>query len=174
MSSSSFRWPAASNSRRSGRRPSRASCSRVLLGLGRRCSRASSPTRRVQPSGQRNEEAHEASKRVVAQLLTLMDGFSPEQNVMVIAATNRPQDIDVSARPRGLTAGPWTLTHFAAARCLRSKSRWMPTTASGLAPSSRSSWGSCRTYRRCPPQSTVKGLPTPSLACACSMAFWLG
>jgi transitional endoplasmic reticulum ATPase len=47
-------------------------------------------------AGQRNEEAHEESKRVVAQLLTLMDGFTPEKNVTVIAATNRPQDIDVA------------------------------------------------------------------------------
>jgi transitional endoplasmic reticulum ATPase len=47
-------------------------------------------------AGQRNEEAHEASKRVVAQLLTLMDGLSSEKNVTVIAATNRPQDIDVA------------------------------------------------------------------------------
>jgi transitional endoplasmic reticulum ATPase len=52
-------------------------------------------------AGQRNEEAHEASKRVVAQLLTLMDGFSPDENVMVIAATNRPQDIDVALRRPG-------------------------------------------------------------------------
>lgn len=52
-------------------------------------------------AGQRNEEAHEASKRVVAQLLTLMDGFTPERNVTVIAATNRPQDIDVALRRPG-------------------------------------------------------------------------
>jgi transitional endoplasmic reticulum ATPase len=45
-------------------------------------------------AGKRNEESHESSRRVVAQLLTLMDGFTPQQNVIVIAATNRPQDID--------------------------------------------------------------------------------
>lgn len=45
-------------------------------------------------AARRDEEAHEASKRVVAQLLTLMDGFTAEENVLVIAATNRPQDID--------------------------------------------------------------------------------
>lgn len=45
-------------------------------------------------AGRRDEDAHEASKRVVAQLLTLMDGLSVEHNVTVIAATNRPQDID--------------------------------------------------------------------------------
>lgn len=52
-------------------------------------------------AGQRGDETHEASKRVVAQLLTLMDGFSAEQNVVVIAATNRPDDIDVALRRPG-------------------------------------------------------------------------
>lgn len=52
-------------------------------------------------AGQRDEDAHEASKRVVAQLLTLMDGFTAEQNVVVIAATNRPDDIDVALRRPG-------------------------------------------------------------------------
>lgn len=42
----------------------------------------------------RDQEAHEASKRVVAQLLTLMDGFEPSANVIVIAATNRRDAID--------------------------------------------------------------------------------
>lgn len=50
---------------------------------------------------QRNDEAHEASRRVVAQLLTLMDGFSPDSNVVVIATTNRPQDIDIALRRPG-------------------------------------------------------------------------
>lgn len=52
-------------------------------------------------AGRRTEEAHEASKRVVAQLLTLMDGFTADQRVTVIAATNRPQDIDVALRRPG-------------------------------------------------------------------------
>jgi transitional endoplasmic reticulum ATPase len=42
----------------------------------------------------RDQEAHEASKRVVAQLLTLMDGFEPSANVIIIAATNRRDAID--------------------------------------------------------------------------------
>lgn len=46
-------------------------------------------------------ESHEASRRVVAQLLTLMDGFAASSNVIVIAATNRPQDIDVALRRPG-------------------------------------------------------------------------
>lgn len=52
-------------------------------------------------AGQRAEESHEASRRVVAQLLTEMDGFSPDENVVVIAATNRPQDIDEALRRPG-------------------------------------------------------------------------
>lgn len=52
-------------------------------------------------ASQRSEDAHEASRRVVAQLLTLMDGFSPDDNVVVIATTNRPQDIDVALRRPG-------------------------------------------------------------------------
>ena len=52
-------------------------------------------------AAQRGDESHEASKRVVAQLLTLMDGFKPETNVVVIAATNRPQDLDIALRRPG-------------------------------------------------------------------------
>ena len=49
----------------------------------------------------RDDGAHEASRRVVAQLLTLMDGFDSTRNVVVIAATNRPQDLDVALRRPG-------------------------------------------------------------------------
>ena len=52
-------------------------------------------------AAQRGDQSHEASKRVVAQLLTLMDGFDRETNVVVIAATNRPQDLDVALRRPG-------------------------------------------------------------------------
>lgn len=52
-------------------------------------------------AGQRTEDAHEASKRVVAQLLTLMDGLASDDRLTVIAATNRPQDIDVALRRPG-------------------------------------------------------------------------
>ena len=47
-------------------------------------------------ASQRDDESHESSTRVVAQLLTLMDGFSSKANVVVIAATNRRQDLDVA------------------------------------------------------------------------------
>lgn len=53
-------------------------------------------------ASQRNEDAHEASRRLVAQMLTLMDGFSKTRaNIVVIATTNRPQDIDVALRRPG-------------------------------------------------------------------------
>ena len=52
-------------------------------------------------AAQRANESHEASKRVVAQLLTLMDGFTSNTNIVVIAATNRPQDLDVALRRPG-------------------------------------------------------------------------
>ena len=45
-------------------------------------------------AGRRAESAHEESRRVVAQLLTLMDGFDTSSRVVVIAATNRRHDID--------------------------------------------------------------------------------
>ena len=47
-------------------------------------------------AAKRDDASHESSTRVVAQLLTLMDGFSSNANVVVIAATNRPQDLDVA------------------------------------------------------------------------------
>ena len=47
-------------------------------------------------AAQRDDQSHESSTRVVAQLLTLMDGFSSKANVVVIAATNRRQDLDVA------------------------------------------------------------------------------
>ncbi len=47
-------------------------------------------------AAQRDDTSHESSTRVVAQLLTLMDGFNSKANVVVIAATNRPQDLDVA------------------------------------------------------------------------------
>ena len=52
-------------------------------------------------AGKRADDSHEASRRVVAQLLTLMDGFTSNDNVVVIAATNRPQDIDDALRRPG-------------------------------------------------------------------------
>jgi len=52
-------------------------------------------------AGKRADDSHEALRRVVAQLLTLMDGFTSNDNIVVIAATNRPQDIDAALRRPG-------------------------------------------------------------------------
>ncbi|CAL9516429.1 ATP-dependent zinc metalloprotease FtsH [Streptomyces sp. enrichment culture] len=52
-------------------------------------------------ASQRSDESHEASRRVVGQLLALMDGFSPDTNVMVLGTTNRPQDVDSALRRPG-------------------------------------------------------------------------
>ncbi|WP_406307886.1 ATP-binding protein [Streptomyces griseoaurantiacus] len=50
---------------------------------------------------QRSGESNEASRRLVGQLLASMDGFNSEANIIVIATTNRPQDIDVALRRPG-------------------------------------------------------------------------
>ncbi|MFD6990529.1 ATP-binding protein [Streptomyces sp. NPDC059943] len=50
---------------------------------------------------QRSDESHEASRRIVGQLLAAMDGFNRDDNVIVIATTNRPQDIDIALRRPG-------------------------------------------------------------------------
>jgi transitional endoplasmic reticulum ATPase len=49
----------------------------------------------------RREESYEGSRRVVAQLLGLMDGFKRNDNVIVVAATNRVDDIDKALRRPG-------------------------------------------------------------------------
>ncbi len=50
----------------------------------------------------RRDKVHgEAEKRLVAQLLTLMDGLEARTNLVVIAATNRPDAIDEALRRPG-------------------------------------------------------------------------
>ncbi|WP_118857971.1 CDC48 family AAA ATPase [Sphingomonas mesophila] len=49
----------------------------------------------------RSQVSGEAEKRLVAQLLTLMDGLEPRQNLVVIAATNRPEGLDEALRRPG-------------------------------------------------------------------------
>jgi transitional endoplasmic reticulum ATPase len=49
----------------------------------------------------RGQVQGETEKRLVAQLLTLLDGLEPRQNTVVIAATNRPEAIDEALRRPG-------------------------------------------------------------------------
>src|SRR3569833_3149902 len=49
----------------------------------------------------RSQVTGEAEKRLVAQLLPLLDGMEPRQNSVVIAATNRPEAIDEALRRPG-------------------------------------------------------------------------
>jgi transitional endoplasmic reticulum ATPase len=49
----------------------------------------------------RDEVSGEVERRIVAQLLTLMDGLKGRGNVIVIAATNRPDSIDPALRRPG-------------------------------------------------------------------------
>ena len=49
----------------------------------------------------RGEVQGETEKRLVAQLLTLMDGLESRLNLVVIAATNRPEAIDEALRRPG-------------------------------------------------------------------------
>ncbi len=49
----------------------------------------------------REQVSGETERRVVAQLLTLMDGLEPRQNVVVVAATNRVDAIDEALRRPG-------------------------------------------------------------------------
>jgi len=52
-------------------------------------------------ASKRGQVAGEAEKRLVAQLLTLMDGLEARANLVVIAATNRPEAIDEALRRPG-------------------------------------------------------------------------
>ncbi|MXR52038.1 AAA family ATPase [Halovenus sp. WSH3] len=47
------------------------------------------------------EGSREVNRRIVTQLLTMLDGFDDFEDVIVIAATNRPEDIDQALRRPG-------------------------------------------------------------------------
>ena len=51
----------------------------------------------------RETDTNGVGKRLVAQLLTLMDGFESKGNVVVVAATNRIEDVDPALLRPGLT-----------------------------------------------------------------------
>jgi transitional endoplasmic reticulum ATPase len=52
-------------------------------------------------ASKRGQVSGEAEKRLVAQLLTLMDGLEARANLVVIAATNRPEAVDEALRRPG-------------------------------------------------------------------------
>ncbi|MEA1993963.1 MAG: CDC48 family AAA ATPase [Euryarchaeota archaeon] len=49
----------------------------------------------------REEVTGDVEKRLVSQLLTIMDGLDPRGDIVVIAATNRPSDVDEALRRPG-------------------------------------------------------------------------
>lgn len=49
----------------------------------------------------RDKTQGEVERRIVSQLLTLMDGMKPSTNIIVLAATNRPNSIDPALRRFG-------------------------------------------------------------------------
>lgn len=49
----------------------------------------------------RDKTQGEVERRIVSQLLTLMDGLKSRAHVIVIAATNRPNSIDAALRRFG-------------------------------------------------------------------------
>jgi transitional endoplasmic reticulum ATPase len=49
----------------------------------------------------REESTNEVERRMVSQLLTLMDGMGQRGQVIVVAATNRPDAIDPALRRPG-------------------------------------------------------------------------
>jgi transitional endoplasmic reticulum ATPase len=46
----------------------------------------------------------ESEKRIVSQMLTLMDSITSDKQIMVVAATNKPNDIDGALRRFGARA----------------------------------------------------------------------
>eukprot|EP00921_Rhytidocystis_pertsovi_P014256 GHVQ01023181.1.p1 GENE.GHVQ01023181.1~~GHVQ01023181.1.p1 ORF type:complete len:881 (+),score=86.57 GHVQ01023181.1:67-2709(+) len=52
-------------------------------------------------AGKREKAGGEVERRIVSQLLTLIDGLKPSQNVVVLAATNRPNVLDPALRRFG-------------------------------------------------------------------------
>lgn len=45
-------------------------------------------------AGQRGDDMHEASRRVLSTLLRKIDGFESDHKILLICATNRKEDLD--------------------------------------------------------------------------------
>ena len=54
-------------------------------------------------------DQHEATKRMLGVLLRHLDGFSPASKTVVLAATNRPEDLDPALRSRFALTVPFPL-----------------------------------------------------------------
>ena len=78
-----------------------AGCARFSSRPRRPRRRSSSSTRSIRSRRSAARSRGEAEKRLVAQLLTLLDGIEPRQNTVVIAATNRPEALDEALRRPG-------------------------------------------------------------------------
>jgi transitional endoplasmic reticulum ATPase len=76
-------------------------CARCSSRRRRPRRRSSSSTRSIRSRPSAARSPARPRKRLVAQLLTLLDGIEPRQNTVVIAATNRPEAIDEALRRPG-------------------------------------------------------------------------
>ena len=56
----------------------------------------------------------EVERRIVSQLLTLMDGLKQRSHVIVMAATNRPNSIDGALRRFGQSGRLFCVVHLVA------------------------------------------------------------
>ena len=82
-------------------RDPKSGCARCSRRRPRPRRRSSSSTRSIRSRPSAGRSPGEAEKRLVAQLLTLMDGLEARANLVVIAATNRPDAIDEALRRPG-------------------------------------------------------------------------
>jgi transitional endoplasmic reticulum ATPase len=102
----------------------------------------------------RTEVAGEVEKRVVAQLLSLMDGFVSRGQVIVIGATNIPEVLDPALRrpddsiARSRSASRTRRRGCRSSRFIRAPCRSGPTSICRRSPSTRTA-SSARISRRC-------------------------
>ena len=88
----------------------------------------------------RGQVSGEAEKRLVAQLLSLMDGIEPRQNLVVIAATNRPEALDEALRRPGrldreiIVGVPTSRAESRSSKSTRAACPWRPTPTSRTSP----------------------------------------